>query len=279
MDDGAFLEQVRENLNEILKPYQKQLNQQLKKAEFVNLCIRSVGRDDFIQLDELLKSKMAEEVESEESLQECRQIFDRLRAYANEKVDHYRIHFIEDLAARAKEADLPLEIDFPRLSSLKGIEGTVDFSRRMTTINKKNLPSIDPARIITALQKEKRVLYDRPFDPRAFIDSLYQVYTETLKKENLPPGHAVPVQRFYFEYVMSLQSKVFFQDMAKGKFRGYSVDQFAVDIWRYFNARTGGTSDGHALQLRPGRNNSFWLIDSEGEKRQITGISFQKVES
>jgi hypothetical protein len=50
----------------------------------------------------------------------------------------------------------------------------------------------------------------------------------------------------------------------------------AVDIWRYFQAETGGTSRGHALLLRPGRNNSLWLIDSEGEKRQITGISFQK---
>jgi hypothetical protein len=279
VDSEAFLEQVRESLHEMLKPYQKQLNQQLKKAEFVNLCIRSVARDDFIQLDELLKTKMAEEVENEENLRECKQVFDRLRAYANEKVDRYRIHFIEDLAARAKEADLPLEIDFPRLKSLKGIEGTVDFARRVTTINKKNLPSIDPARIVTALQKEKRELYDRPLDPQAFIDSLYQVYKEIIKKEDLPPGHTVPIQRFYFEYVMSLQSRVFFQDMAKGKFRGYSVDQFAVDIWRYLSARTGGTSDGYALQLRSGRNNSLWLIDSEGEKRQFTGISFQKAES
>jgi hypothetical protein len=56
------------------------------------------------------------------------------------------------------------------------------------------------------------------------------------------------------------------------------LDQFAVDIWRYFQAGTGGTSKGYALQLRPGRNNSLWLIDSDGEKRQITGISFQKAE-
>jgi hypothetical protein len=76
---------------------------------------------------------------------------------------------------------------------------------------------------------------------------------------------------------MALQSKAFFQDMAKGKFRGYSVEQFAVDIWRCFEAGTGGTSEGYLLLLRPGRNNSLWLIDSQGEKRQITGISFQKV--
>jgi len=78
---------------------------------------------------------------------------------------------------------------------------------------------------------------------------------------------------------MSLQSRTFFQDMAKGRFKGYTLDQLAVDIWRYFQAGTGGTSEGYGLKLRPGRNNSLWLIDSDGEKRQITGISFLRVES
>jgi hypothetical protein len=278
VDSETLLQEVQEGLAEVLKPYQKQLNQQQKMAELVNLCIRCAGRDDFIQLDELLKTKMAEEVESEEKLSGCREIFDRLRAYADEKVERYRLQFIEDLDARAREVDLPLDIDFPRLSSLKGIEGNVDFGKRTTTINKKTLPSIDPRRIVSALLREKRELYDRPFDPQSFIDSLHQTYRDMAKKEGIPPGQTIPIQRFYFEYVMSLQSKAFFQDMAKGKFRGYSVDQFAVDIWRYFQAGTGGTSEGHAMQLRAGRNNSFWLIDGDGEKRQISGISFQKVE-
>jgi hypothetical protein len=278
VDSETLLQEVQEGLAEVLKPYQRQLNQQQKIAEFVNLCIRCAGRDDFIQLDELLKSKMAGEVENEENLSGCREIFDRLRGYADEKVERYRLQFIEDLEARAREVDLSLDIDFPRLSSLKGIEGNVDFGRRTTTINKKTLPSIDPRRIVSALLREKRELYDRPFDPQSFIDSLHQTYRDMAKKEGFPSGQTIPIQRFYFEYVMSLQSKAFFQDMAKGKFRGYSVDQFAVDIWRYFQAGTRGTSEGYAMQLRAGRNNSFWLIDGDGEKRQITGISFQKVE-
>jgi len=78
---------------------------------------------------------------------------------------------------------------------------------------------------------------------------------------------------------MSLQSKAFFQDMEKGKFRGYSLDQFGVDLWRYFQAGIGGTSEGYALQLRAGRNNAMWLIDSDGQRRQFTAISFQERES
>lgn len=279
MDNSeSFLQEIQDDLSEILKPYQKQVMQRQRMAEFINQCMRCAGRDDFILLDELLQSKMVEEIEREEGLEGCGRIFGQLRTYADEKVERYRIHFIEDLLARAEEAGLPLEIDFPRLSCLKGIEGTVDFSKRTTTINKKVLKSIDPKRIISALLRAKRELYDRPYDPQAFIDSLRQTYVEILKKEGWAEGDSVPIQRFYFEYVMSLQSKVFFQDMDKGKFRGYSLDQFAVDLWRYFQAGTGGTSDGYALQLRPGRNNSLWLIDSDGEKRQITGISFQKAE-
>ena len=274
----TFLQEIQESLSEILKPYQRQLDQRQRMADFVNTCIRSAGQDNFIQLDELLKTKMAETVENESGLEGCKEFFDRLRTYSDDKVERYRIRFIEDLVARAQEVGLPLGVDFPRLRSLVGIEGSVDFGKRTTTINKKVLKSIDPRRIVSALLREKRELYVRPFDPQSFIDTLHQTYRKILDGEGFPPGRSIPIQGFYAEYVMSLQSKAFFQDMAKGKFRGYSADQFAVDIWRYFQAGTGGTSEGYSLQLRPGRNNSLWLIDSDGEKRQITGIAFQKVE-
>lgn len=274
----AFLQEVQEGLSEIFKPYQKLLDQRQKLADFLNSLIRSVAQDNFIQLDELLKGKMAGMIENESGLEGCRGFFDRLRTYSDERVERYRLLFVEDLVACAKEAGLPLEVDFPRLKSFSGIEGAVDFGKRTTTINKKTLKSIDPRRIVSALLQEKRVLYDRPFDPQHFIGALYQTYKKMVDGQGLPLGRSIAVQDFYAEYTMSLQSKAFFQDMAKGKFRGYSADQFAVDIWRYFQAGTGGTSEGYFLQLRPGRNNSLWLIDSDGERRQITGISFQRVE-
>ena len=82
--------------------------------------------------------------------------------------------------------------------------------------------------------------------------------------------------QFYLEYVISQQNRAFLQDMDKGKFKGYSLDQLAVDLWSYVQAGTGGTTSGHALQLRPGRNHSLWLIDSDGERRQIAHIAFQE---
>jgi hypothetical protein len=274
-----ILREAQDSLSELLKPYQQQLNQRQQMAEFVKKCILCAGRNDFLQLDELLRSKMAEDVANEEGLSGSGEIFERLKSFADDQVERYRIEFIEDLTARASEAGLPFEIDFPRFTVMKGIEGSVDFSARRTTLNKRVLKSIDPRRIVAAAIRIKRELYDGPYDPRTFIDGLYRTYSEIINKDKSPAGQSVPLHRFYLEHVLSLQSKAFFQDMEKGKFRGYSLDQFAVDLWRYFEAGIGGTSQGHSLVLRAGRNNSMWLIDSDGQRRQFTGISFQEREA
>ena len=177
----------------------------------------------------------------------------------------------------AKEIDLPLEIDLPRFSILKGIEGKVDFANRNTVINQVKVKSIDPKRIISAALKTKRKLYDSVFEPRQFIDALLQCYKKIIKEENLGVGDSVPIRQLYKDYVWSLQSKSFFQNMDKGKFKGYSVEQFAVDLWRYFQSDVSGTEDGHRIKLNAGRGKSFWLIDQDGEKRQITHVLFIKI--
>jgi hypothetical protein len=275
-DREAFLEEIQEQLTEVLKPYQQRLSRRQRLADLVQQCIHCAGRNDFFQLDELLRSKVAEEVEKEAGLKDTAAYLEKLRKYAAAQVERYRLELIEDLKARAAEADLPIEIDFPRFYGLKGIEGNIDFGGRQTVVNGKTIKSVDPRRIIAAVRKVKQQLYDRPYDPKTFIEGLYQTYAALVEKEGLSLGDAVPMQRFYLEHVISLQSKAFFQDMGKGRFRGYGLDQFAVDLWRYFQARTGGTSKGRALQLRPGRNQALWLIDGDGERRQITAISFHQ---
>ena len=161
---------------------------------------------------------------------------------------------------------------------MKGIDGEIAFAGRTTTINKKVLKSIDPRRIVTALVRLKKELYDRPFEPEKFVDSLYAAYAGICKADNLSAGSPVPIQRFYLEYVISLQSKVFFSNMEKGKFRGYSLEQFGVDLWRCFEAGITRTSQDMSFKLSPGRNYTLWLLDSTGQRKQISSISFQESE-
>lgn len=273
-ETNEFLEEIQEDLKQIVQPFQRELNRQQKKAEFLKQCIRCAGRDDFLRLDEMLKGKLAGDICRDQALDECNPLFESLGKYADKKVEQYRMELIEALEERGREAGLEIQVDFPRFTVLKGITGEIDFSSRTTRINKKVLKSIDPRRITTLALRIKQQLYDGPYDPQEFIDALFKVYLEILEREGLPPGRPVPMQSFYLAYVISLQTKTFFQNMDKGKFKGYSLDQFSVDLWRYYQSGIDGTTDGYGIQLTPGRNKALWLLDTQGEVRQITAVSF-----
>ena len=58
VNEEEFLEEVQENLADLLRPYQQRLNKRQRMADFVRQCIRCAERNDFFQLDELLKSRM-----------------------------------------------------------------------------------------------------------------------------------------------------------------------------------------------------------------------------
>ena len=275
MEQDRFLQEQQARLTDMLRPYQRELTRRQHLADFVNACIRSVGRDDFFTLYELLQSRTCSEVEAEAGCEEARDIFNNLRDDATRKVERSQLSFQEDFTRLAQEAGLPVENNFPRLRLLQGIELEVEFAQKRTLINGKPLKTVDPQRIMRAVLALKRRLYDRPFEPQGFIDGLYKAYH---KVTDGAEGSAAPIQTVYFEYTLSIQSRSFFQDMAKGKFREYDADQFAVDFWRYFTSDVSATSEGHVLRLTPGRNNAMWLIDTSGERRRITSLSFQRGE-
>jgi hypothetical protein len=279
MEPEDFLPAQQARLTELLRPYQREVNRRQGIADFVNRCLRSASRDDFFQLYEQLNSRTAREVETEPGWEDAKEIFDRLRADATQKVERYQLRFLEDFTRLVEEAGLPLENDFPRLRLLKGIELEVVFAEKRTLLNGKPLKTVDPMRLIRAVVALKRHLYDRPFDPQGFIDGLFAVYQKVNQPAGRGDGDTAPIQTIYMEYALSLQSRSFFQDMAKGKFRGYDADQFAVDFWRYFSSEVAATSDGYVLRLSPGRNNALWLIDASGERRRISGLSFQRGEA
>jgi hypothetical protein len=276
MEHEDFLQEQQAKLTDMLRPYQREVNRRQGIADFVNRCIRSAGRDDFFQLYELLNSRTAREVEAEPGWEDAKEVFDRLRADATQKVERYQLRFLEDFTRLVEEAGLPLENDFPRLRLLKGIELEVVFAEKRTLLNGRPLKTVDPARLMRAIVALKRHLYDRPFDPQGFIDGLFAAYQKVNQAAGRGSNDAAPMQTVYMEYTLSLQSRSFFQDMAKGKFRGYDADQFAVDFWRYFSSDISATSDGHVLSLGPGRNNALWLIDANGERRRISSLSFQR---
>jgi hypothetical protein len=272
----TIVEEAKNQLEGLIKPFQQEQNQRQKKSDFVKKCIQCLEKDDFFQLDELLKSKLAIDIREDINFKGCETIFSQLQTYANEQIENYQLQFKEGLLQMAEKAGMRMEVDLPRFSLLKGIEGKIDFTKRNTTINQTVIKSIDPKRIVSSALSIKRKLYDSQFEPKKFINSLFECYKAILKKSNQRWGDSIPIWQLYTDYVWSLQSKTFFQNMDKGKFKGYSVEQFAVDLWRFFESDISATEDGNRIKLNPGRGGSLWLIDQSGERRQITHASFIK---
>ncbi|ETX08543.1 hypothetical protein [Candidatus Entotheonella palauensis] len=274
MDNETFLQEQQDQMSGMLRPYQSELRRRERLADFVNKCIRSAGRDDFFQLDELLNSRMAAEVEAEAGYEGIREVFERLRQDTAEKVDHYRVQFLGDFTRLVEEAELPLENDFPRLTLLKGMDLEIKFNEKHAVLNGKVLKTVDPQRIMRAVLRLKRRLYDRTFNPQDFIDRLYAACERVVAVEGGHIGSGASLPLVYREYTWSLQAQSFFQNMAKGRFREYDADQLAVDFWRYFSSDVTSTSEGYVPRLSTGRGAGMWVVDQLGEKRRYSLLSF-----
>src|SRR3972149_10002086 len=108
------VEDARHHLGEIVKPFQQELNRRQKSSDFIKKCIQCIEKNNFFQLDELLKSKQASEVLEEASLGGCASIFSHLQVYADEQIEQYKSEFKNGLIEAAEKAGLPMRIDLPR---------------------------------------------------------------------------------------------------------------------------------------------------------------------
>jgi hypothetical protein len=210
VENDAFLQEQQARLTAMLRPYQREVNRRQRLADFINQCLRSMGRDDFFQLYELLQSRMATEIEAEPGYEEAHEVFARLREDAAHKVERYQVHFLEDFTRLVQEAGLPLDTAFPRFRLLKGMDVEVNFTEKHTLVNGQALKTVDPQRIMRTLLQLKRRLYDRPFEPQTFIDGLFAVYDKVNSAEGRKVGDAAPIQTVYLEYTLSLQPRSFF---------------------------------------------------------------------
>lgn len=275
-DRSADIANAKDRLGEIVKPFQRDLNERQRKLEFIKRCIQCIERDDFFQLDELLKSEQASEVLRDPNFEHCSSVFSQLHAYTDAQIERYESEFQNGLIQAAEEVGLSIKVDFPKFFVLKGINGEVDFSTRRTKLGELTIKSFDPKRIVSVALKLKKKFYDTAFEPQLFIDSLFACYQEILKKERRGMGDVVPIHQLYTDYVWSLQSKAFLQNMDKAKFKGYSVEQFAIDCWRFFSAGVRTAQGGYCIRLAPGRGKTLRLIDQLGEERHIAHASFGK---
>lgn len=264
-------------VSELVKAHRRETASRAKLEETLGKIGRAAERGEVFVVAELLDEALLKQVEATPALSGAAPALTSLRAHALDQIDGYKVHFREDLLRLAQEANVEMYVDFPRFTSLKGIEGQVDFTRRITTLNNKALKTLDPSKIVAAVAQLKKTLYGRELNTKNFIEELREAYEAALKRSGGISGEPASITDVYLELVLSRQSKRFLQDMQRGAFTGYGVDELAVDLWRMFEAGVFVTASGHSVQLRAGRTRALWLIDRDGERRQISTLAFVKV--
>ncbi len=79
VEQSTNVEDAKHHLGEIVKPFQQELNRRQKSSDFIKKCIQCIEKNDFFQLDELLKSKQAKVVLEDAGLEGCASIFSQLQ--------------------------------------------------------------------------------------------------------------------------------------------------------------------------------------------------------
>ena len=73
------IECFKDQLQEITKPYREEQNRRQRRSDFLAKCVRCIEKNDFFQLDELLRSKQADDVLEDPNFKSCESIFNQLR--------------------------------------------------------------------------------------------------------------------------------------------------------------------------------------------------------
>ncbi len=117
------------------------------------------------------------------------------------------------------------------------------------TVNEISVPTV-----AEKVREQLRRLFDRPFDPQAFLDQLYKAYRLALVQEGKPSGEVVNIFTAHKFAVCLRQSAKVFTDASARHFQPYLPDEFAIDLGKLLQSGITQTPQGYQLKLHPVRN-------------------------
>lgn len=88
---------LKDQLQEIVKPYQQEQNRRQKKADFLKTCVKSIEKNDFFQLDELLNGKLAEEILKDPYFSFCHSLFNQIQEFSDNQIKNYQVQYKKTL--------------------------------------------------------------------------------------------------------------------------------------------------------------------------------------
>lgn len=179
---------------------------------------------------------------------------EELRRQTEEQIFRYG-----NLLREALKSDgCTIEGRFPEYRVHKVIEVAIDEKRSQARIGTLYCADtirgdLSVATVAEAVRKQFKRLFERPFEAREFLETVWKGYRLGLlwERGSLVPGESVSIFTVH-RFVVWLKQKEALFTQGKG-FVPYLPDEFAVDLGRLLAAATTTTQEGYRLNLSPAR--------------------------
>ena len=208
--------------------------------------------------------------EAQTGRRELRRLGEELqRVAAAEIIEHAEeafAHIVSDAKLRYKEnLELALRAEgiqfsgeWPSYLLNNVLSLRVDLADEVVSIGKKHLRSLDLARALLAIRRSLKDLLSRPFNPSEFSELVTRAYNDATASRELRPE----------DYV---QIKSVFHAVKRRYGLRYSVEQFAVDLYRLLEA-IAEEQVSIELDLSPARSPATGILIPGPNRGHISGI-------
>ena len=132
------------------------------------------------------------------------------------------------------------------------IQVKINFSKNITEIKtfarQRTIKSLDANRVAKELNSEVKRLFERHFDPRSFLEILFDAYKKIIS-ENSRNVLLKDVHRIVW---VGKQNKGFFEKSDPGKMVQYPLDEFSVDLSNLLRLKASKLDSGYSYQISLG---------------------------
>ncbi len=259
------------NAFKIIREIQENSRNALKELKAIK---KTFEKNDFTKLGVLIESSRFENALKALNLEqihtEFKDVHQRYIAAMRLEFDKKFLSVCNELNLKDVTGDSMSEFRIRGILSVK-INYPKSYAEIRTFARSKRIKSTDPTKIAHELKTEVTRLFERPFEPRAFLNSLFiayqKLYTESKKTILLKDVHRI----FWLEK----QKDDFFESSEPRKMVLYPLDEFSVDLGRLMESRFQSLENGYVCRISLG-SGGVNIYGKDGNFNSYKFIEFKR---
>jgi len=165
-----------------------------------------------------------------------------------------------ELRRVCKQQGYEVEGEFPTFTVDGLIRVNLNKERNIASINNKKTPSLSLPIVTERIARERKRLWERQFDPRAFLRKLHLAYPNVCQKKVVSLGEYVNIRDIH-EALRATDTK-------------YTLELFAADLSRLIESGQLRDTDGNGLELAPVRDprQAVYIYDRNAQSGRYLGL-------